>query len=296
MTPEERQAAFAAERGRQLDAMVRLHAAAVGEARTVLEDARREVLAVLARTGSEFQQFQLPIIMASIDRVLAELVAALEKAGHGNLDRAGQLGLDLVDRPVAAAGIRLGAVLPEVDPRQLVAMRAFMTDRMTDVGAQARRRITGQLGLAIAGASTPHAATTAIAGVLDGSRARALTITRTEIGRAFSVATQERQTMAREVLPGLRKQWRRSGKVHARPTHDIADGQVVDVDAPFLVGGHELMYPRDPAAPASETVNCGCVQLPFMESWSMSQPGRRPFSDEELARNRSRRDLAPVLG
>ena len=76
---------------------------------------------------------------------------------------------------------------------------------------------------------------------------------------AFSVATQERQTQAAEILPGLKKQWRRSGKVHSRTAHDLADGQIVDVDKPFMVGGVPLMYPRDPKAPAKETINCGCV-------------------------------------
>ena len=38
---------------------------------------------------------------------------------------------------------------------------------------------------------------------------RALTLIRTELGRAYSLAGQQRMEQAAEVLPGLRKQWRR---------------------------------------------------------------------------------------
>ncbi|NKC14725.1 MAG: hypothetical protein GKR94_21830 [Gammaproteobacteria bacterium] len=31
-------------------------------------------------------------------------------------------------------------------------------------------------------------------------------------------------------------------------------------------------------------MNCGCVQLPHMADWAVSQPGRQLFSDEELVK------------
>ncbi len=52
-----------------------------------------------------------------------------------------------------------------------------------------------------------------------GGRSRGLTVVRTELGRAYSVAGQARMAQAMEELPGLRKQWRRSGKIHSRLTH-----------------------------------------------------------------------------
>lgn len=131
--------------------------------------------------------------------------------------------------------------------------------------------------------------------VISQIRGRAIAIMRTEMGRAFSVAAQERMTLAREHVPGLRKQWRRSGKVHSRIAHDLADGQVRDVDKPFKVGTVSMHYPRDPKAPASETINCGCVSLPFMEDWTMSRPGRQAFSDEEVFNNPMKRDIAREL-
>ncbi len=52
------------------------------------------------------------------------------------------------------------------------------------------------------------------------------------------------------------------------------------------------MHPHDPKAPASETINCGCVALPYMDSWSVATPGRKPFSEEELRLNPTKRDMA----
>jgi uncharacterized protein with gpF-like domain len=93
----------------------------------------------------------------------------------------------------------------------------------------------------------------------------------------------------------MKKQWRRSGKLHSRPEHDAADGQIVDVDKPFIVGGVALMFPRDPAAPIGETINCGCESLPWMESWEMSTPGRKPFTEDEMAGNPFRRALQDAM-
>ena len=96
---------------------------------------------------------------------------------------------------------------------------------------------------------------------------------------------------AAQELPGLRKQWRRSGALHARITHDHADGQVRPVDEKFMVGGEELDFPRDPAGSAGNTINCGCQSLPWMAHWDVRQGGRQPFTDEEIARDRRRTDL-----
>jgi hypothetical protein len=84
-------------------------------------------------------------------------------------------------------------------------------------------------------------------------------------------------------VPGLQKQWRRSGKLKPRLEHDLIDGQVRDVDKPFTVTPFgqapvQLMFPRDPKAPAKQTINCGCDSLPYMASWTVKTPGRQPGS------------------
>ncbi|TAK47017.1 MAG: hypothetical protein EPO23_13105, partial [Xanthobacteraceae bacterium] len=179
-------------------------------------------------------------------------------------------------------GIRVAAALPHLDTRQLTAMRAFMTDRIKDIGLAAANKINAELGLVVIGAQTPSDAIGSLTRILgEPSRARATTIVRTELARTFAVAAQERLAQQAALVPGLKKQWRRSGKLHPRPHHDLADGQVRDVGEPFVLnplGGLQvkLMFPHDPAAPAGETINCGCISLPWKADWKMATPGRAP--------------------
>ena len=292
---KERDKAFRKERAAQLKRFREAQRKAMGDVRTLLEDARARIKAEMAAAPSDFQSWQLPNIQQSIDQALGEIGGELGSRGAAHLSAAHGIGVALVDEPLKAGGVRILGALPEVDLRQLMAMRTFMVDRMKDVTAEVATKVKRQIGLVMIGAMTPADAVTGISGMVDGGRSRAMTIVRTEMGRAFSDATQARQAQAAEHLPGLKKQWRRSGKVHSRIAHDAADGQIVDVDKPFVVGGVEMMYPRDPRAPAKETVNCGCVQLPIMEHWDVRQPGRMPFTDEEVFKNPVKRDLAREL-
>jgi hypothetical protein len=226
---------------------------------------------------------------------MAEIAEQLGNSASGHAAQTHAVGVALVDEPLAAGGVRIAAVLPDVDLRQLAAIRTFMVDRLKNVTQEVATKIRNNIGLVLVGAATPFDVITSVSGVIEGGKGRAQTIVRTELGRAFSVATHERMAQAKEVLPGLKKQWRRSGKVHSRRAHDLADGQIVDVGKPFTVNGYKLMYPRDPKGPAKETINCGCVELPIMEDWTVSQSGRQAFSDQEVFINPAKRDLAQEL-
>ena len=175
----------------------------------------------------------------------------------------------LIDAPLSAAGVRIDGLVPVLDTRQLIAMRAFMTDRIKDVGIQAANKINTELGLVVLGAQPQTNAVTRVTAILgETSRARAITIVRTELSRVYGTASQERLTQAVAVVPGLKKQWRRSGKVHSRITHDLADGTVVDVGQPFRLGnGVKLMYPHDPNADFSEVAGCQCYRFNWVKRW-----------------------------
>lgn len=291
MSTKDRNKAFNKERRAQLKRLAHTDKATVAEVKRLLTEANKQVATILAGSPTEFQSWQLPNLQQSINQVLAEIGNDLAAVSADGASTTWSIGQDLIDKPLEAGGIRLSAVLPDVDKRQLMAMRSFLTDRMKDVTAEIARKVNTQIGLVMIGSGTPADAATQIESVIGGGRGRAITTVRTEMGRAFSMATQERQAQAAEVLPGLKKQWRRSGKIHSRVSHDVADGQIVDVDKPFLVGGVELMYPRDPSGPAKETVNCGCVSIPIMTDWSVQQEGRQPFSEEELRASPTKRNL-----
>lgn len=56
------------------------------------------------------------------------------------------------------------------------------------------------------------------------------------------------------------KEWHTIMDGRERATHAIANGQIVPIDEPFIVGGYKLMFPRDVTygAPPSEIINCRC--------------------------------------
>lgn len=263
-----------------------------GEITSLLKGSLAEIKTILASQPSDYQRWQLPQLKRSIESALDEFERGGARALSDGARQAFAAGQSLVDDPIEAGGVRIAAVLPELDTRQLAAMRTFMVDRIGDISSTTARRIAGELGLVTIGAESPGDAIGNIADLVEGGRTRAITIVRTEVGRAFSVAADERMTQAAEILPGLKKQWRRSGKIHSRLHHDSIDGQIRDQDAPFTLGnGVQIMFPRDPAAPVGETINCGCESLPYMESWDVKNPGRVPFTDRELQLSQTKRDL-----
>lgn len=292
MTPRERERAFRRARMDVLKLRTQLLRGTAGEITQLLRAALSEIKILLASQPSDYQRWQLPQLKRAVEQALDEFERGGARAISEGARQAFAAGQQMVDAPIAAGGVNISAVLPELDLRQLTAMRAFMVDRIQDISATTAKKITGQLGLVTIGAQSPGDAVSAIAGMIEGGRARAISIVRTEVGRVFSVASHERKLQAAEVMPGLKKQWRRSGKIHSRIHHDSIDGQVRDLDQPFTLGnGVQIMYPRDPAAPVEEVINCGCEELSYMESWTVKNPGRVPFTDDELRLSEIKREL-----
>lgn len=261
-----------------------------------LKKARLEIKIRLAEAPSDYQTWALTNVQKDIERVAEELKSELQSAGTAGFDAAINIGAAVVDEPLKSAfNYDLNARVQMASTEQIKAMRSFLTDRLADVGEQAKKKINEQLGLCLIGAQNPFQAAREIAAHLGtNGRSRARRIVNTELGRAFSVATQERLKQAQEAGLKMKKQWRRSGKIHSRLTHDLADGQVVDADKPFIVGGVKMMYPRDPTAPVSETINCGCVCLPYMDDWEVEHPADVPFTVEELNKSHEKRIVQDV--
>jgi len=100
------------------------------------------------------------------------------------------------------------------------------------------------------------------------SLTRALVISRTE---AHSAAMAGSDFAARESGVRLRKEWIAAGDERTRTPpedefdHVSADGQIVDMDQPFIVSGEQLKHPGDPAGSAGNIINCRCAQGYVME-------------------------------
>lgn len=293
MTDAQRAKAFRAAQAEVLKFRTQIQRATAGEITRLLREAQDHIRTILAAAPSDYQNWALPQLQKSIAAALDDFeTAAVSRLGTA-AGTSWETGRQSVLAPIEAGGVRIAAMLPEIDARQLLAMRAFMTGRIADISSTVAGRINAQLGLVIIGAQSPSDAIGAVAGLIEGGRGRAMTIVRTELGRAFSAAADESRQQAAEILPGLKKQWRRSGKIHSRLHHDSIDGQIRAVNEPFTLGnGVQIMFPGDPAAPAAETINCGCVALDIMDSWTVQTPGRRAYSEQEIALSDTKRALA----
>ncbi|HSV81479.1 MAG TPA: hypothetical protein VLK85_19965 [Ramlibacter sp.] len=252
-----------------------------------LKAAREQILQVLASQPADWQQWQMTRLLDQLNAVLEGATGRATAAVDGGLRSAWQQGEDFIDKPLAAGGLNVELQLPLLDARVLTQLRTFVTLRLKDVGAEATGNIGRQLSQVTLGTRTPFEAIKSIQAQLGNETTRrATTIVRTEVGRAFAVASYQRLQQAAKLVPGLQKQWRRSGKIHSRWNHDAVDGQVVDVDQLFTLpsenGPVKMLHPHDPAAPVEEVINCGCLALPYRSNWKVATPGAKPFSELEL--------------
>lgn len=87
-------------------------------------------------------------------------------------------------------------------------------------------------------------------------------IVRTESVNAANYATNQSATdiFGKE---NLQKEWIATFDSRTRIDHIEANGQVVDMDKNFLVGGEELSYPGDSRGSAANVINCRCTNAPF---------------------------------
>jgi hypothetical protein len=58
-----------------------------------------------------------------------------------------------------------------------------------------------------------------------------------------------------------RRMWTTSRLNNVRPTHQEAEGQIVSIDEPFMVGGEFLDYPGDEKGSPEEVINCHCIAV-----------------------------------
>lgn len=83
---------------------------------------------------------------------------------------------------------------------------------------------------------------------------RANTIARTELHSAMAKSSLE---AAKETGVISMKEWISVDDDRSREAHGEVDP--VPVDEPFIVNGHDMMHPGDPAGPPEEVINCRCV-------------------------------------
>tara|TARA_R110001592_G_scaffold75030_1_gene227437 strand:- start:890 stop:1738 length:849 start_codon:yes stop_codon:yes gene_type:complete len=96
--------------------------------------------------------------------------------------------------------------------------------------------------------------------VLPIGRSRAALIARTETHNAASFAHHQYHGVLKDNLGlSMKKRWTSTSDHRTRSAHNEANGQIVDMDENFIVGGTEMAHAGDPAGGAKNNVNCRCV-------------------------------------
>lgn len=261
MTPLQ---AYQAELRRQLQALPRIQRTAIERVLAELQTARTALLKELQQQLSDSRRASRQKILAEVERQITAWSRAAAQIGTQAAGLAWTAGIALVASPLAAGGLTM-TVATRIDPRALASVEQLLTSRIADAGARAIASINSVVTQTLIGTTPLSDAITQVGQILNSPRRRAQTIIFTEVGRAHAIATQAAMTEAAQVVPGLRKRWLRSGKLHPRRDHVAAHNQIKLAGEPFLVAGERLMHPRDPAASARNTINCGCMSVPVVD-------------------------------
>ena len=95
--------------------------------------------------------------------------------------------------------------------------------------------------------------------IVDMSRTSAIRSARTAVTSAQNGGRQASYDAAEKMGVVVQKEWMATKDSRTRIEHGMADGQIVDKDKPFIVGGEELMFPGDTSAHGWNVYNCRCT-------------------------------------
>ena len=88
------------------------------------------------------------------------------------------------------------------------------------------------------------------------------TIARTEVLSSSNAGTEFGYKQSGVVE---KKEWLSTKDSKTRDSHLHVDGQIVEMDEKFNVGGTSLKYPGDPNGDPSEIINCRCTIIPIIK-------------------------------
>lgn len=258
---------------REKDAKIRSGTEAVT---ALLEELQRQVRVDLGQAAlGGWDAYMLREMLDALEQQVADYSTRAKGDMSARLDESWQNGVDLVEAPLRVAGQMWAGF--GISTSSLDVLKEFAYHKVEGLYGDAWDRIRSELTLGVLGGKTPEEVATAIGrnltepSIFKSIGARAEAITRTEMGRVFSMAAQERMREAAQYVEGLEKMWLHAGHPRVpRLAHLALDGVHIPVEEPFLVGNIAMMFPRDPAAPASEVINCGCAHVPYHEAWEMA--------------------------
>lgn len=107
----------------------------------------------------------------------------------------------------------------------------------------------------------------------------AIRTARTSVTGAQNAGRQDSFAAAAKMGVKVRKRWIATKDNRTRHDHGVADGQTVDYDQPFDVGGYHLMFPGDPSGPAHEIYNCRCTMRTVEKEGIEAEPRKMRVRD-----------------
>ena len=240
--------------------------------RDLLKNLHAQVMTELGRAAlGSWDAYSLRQYLDAIEGQMAAYQGYAKQEAGALLDKSWSAGEMLIEETLSAGAIYSGFNL---STSVLDTMKDFAFHKIEGLSAAAWDQVKGELTLGIMGGKTPQEVAAAIGKNIDAGKfasiaQRAEVITKTEMGRVFSEASQLRMEQAAEYVTGLEKEWRHVGHpTKPRLMHLAANGQHVPVKEPFRIGGVLMMFPRDPSAPIEETINCGCDHVPYHANWN----------------------------
>ena len=230
----------------------------------LLKTANRNIRFDLAGLDpDQFTAAQLTQIKQTLSDRMRQFEQASKELLSGAQVSAWEIGIEVNDRPLESLGIVNFETSVTTDV--LIATQGMSSSLITGVTESAISKIKLAVDLAVLGAQSPFQTAQEIQSILGlkrkvggGILKRVDDIYRTEISRTFSIANRMRLESWHRSDPRIEKEWHTNIDGRERTSHRDADGQTVQVNKPFIVGGSELMMPLDPSAPAKEVVSCRC--------------------------------------
>lgn len=182
---------------------------------------------------------------------------------------AGSVGFDLWDERTVR---RLIVENPDLMPYYPV-KRAV--NRGIDL-AYGKRQISAQLTTGILqGESIKHLADRLQTKIPEMNRTSAIRAARTAVTGAQNAGRQDTYDAAVQMGIELQKQWLATLDGRTRHFHAAADGQIVEEDKPFSVGGEALMYPGDSSGSGWNVYNCRCTTIAIVKGVDYGSALRR---------------------
>ncbi len=258
----------------------------------LLAELRKQIAAELVAIPAEsYAALNMRATMRSIEGHLSTWQSAAGREVTTALSDVWSQGTSFVPTVASRAGVYSG--IGHISTNLLDTLTEFTTHKFDDLAHDLNSKINAEVSLGILGQKTPGQIADAIlGGGLEGTafttaQQRATTIVQTELGRAFSMATNLGINQAAQTLLEMEKMWVHAGRPKVeRPYHKAAHGQHVKADEKFLIGGTAMAYPRDPAGGAANSIHCGCTLVPYMPEWYSAEEFLDDWKEKQAAANK----------